>query len=134
MTEQVVRAAGGIVVRDGRVLVVHRPKYDDWSLPKGKLEEGESWAQAAVREVAEETGLRGELGDEVGRTHYLDARGRNKEVRYFRMTPVGEPRPQNEVDEVRWVTPEEAMSLLTHERDRDLVRSLRLGTPPAPER
>ena len=127
------RAAGGIVVRDGRVLLVHRPKYGDWSLPKGKLEEGESWEEAALREVAEETGLRGELGDEVGRTHYEDSRGRPKEVRYYRVSSVDEPRAQNEVDEVRWVTPEEAQSLLTYQRDRDLLRSLRLGTSPALE-
>ena len=64
------RAAGGVVVRDGRVLVVHRPRYDDWSLPKGKLRLGESWEAAAVREVEEETGLRCELGELVGGMDY----------------------------------------------------------------
>ena len=81
-----VSAGGGIVLRDGRVLLVHRPRYDDWSLPKGKLEPGESWQTAAAREVEEETGLRCELGEEVGRTHYLDRHGREKEVRYYRMS------------------------------------------------
>ena len=113
------RAAGGVVVRDGRVLVVHRPRYDDWSLPKGKLKLGESWEAAALREVEEETGLRCELGELVGATRYG-----LKEVRYFRMTCEGEPRAQNEVDEVRWVPLAEAAGLLTYERDADLLRRL----------
>ena len=103
-------------MRDGRVLLVHRPGHDDWSFPKGKLDAEESWEQAAVREVEEETALACELGEEIGRTHYVvdDA---PKEVRYFRMTAVGEARAQNEIDEVRWVTFAEARSLLTYERD-----------------
>ena len=113
------RAAGGIVVRDGCVLVVHRPRYDDWSLPKGKLRLGESWEAAALREVEEETGLRCELGELAGSTRYG-----LKEVRYFRMTCEGEPRAQNEVDEVRWVPLEEAAELLTYERDAGLVGRL----------
>ena len=79
-----IEAAGGVVVRDGRVALVHRPRYDDWSLPKGKLDEGESWEEAALREVEEETGLRCELGPEVGRTRYR-ASGRPKVVRYWLM-------------------------------------------------
>ena len=97
----VVRAAGGIVVRDGSVLLVHRPKYDDWSFPKGKLEGDESWEEAAVREVEEETGLRCEVGDLVGSTRYFVLHG-PKEVRYYRMAAAGEAHAQNEVDEVRW--------------------------------
>ena len=115
-----VRAAGGIVVEDGRVLLVHRPKYDDWSLPKGKLEPGESWEQAALREVEEETGVACELGAHAGTTRY-EVDGLPKEVRYYLMTPVGEARPQNEVDEVRWVPFAEAAALLTHERDRAVL-------------
>ena len=118
-----VRAAGGVVVRDGRVLLVHRPKYGDWSLPKGKLEDGESWEQAALREVVEETGLDCELGEEVGRSHYEVPEG-PKEVRYFRMTSVSEPRAQNEVDEVRWVPLAEAETILSHPNDRELLRRL----------
>src|SRR5947209_11380718 len=118
-----VRAAGGIVVRDGKVLLVHRPKYDDWSFPKGKLDDGESWAEGALREVEEETGLRCTIGEELGRTHYLVLQG-PKEVRYYRMTSDGEPRAQNEVDEVRWVPFAEARELLTQQRDRELLETL----------
>jgi 8-oxo-dGTP diphosphatase len=118
-----VKAAGGVVERDGRVLLVHRPQYDDWSFPKGKLEEGETWEAAAIREVEEETGLRCELLGELGRTHYLVAKGA-KEVRYFRMSCLGEAGPQNEVDEVRWLSLAEARELLTHERDRSLLDRL----------
>ena len=85
------------------MLLVHRPKYDDWSFPKGKLEEGESWEEGAVREVEEETGLRCEVGEFVGSTRYLVLQG-PKEVRYFRMSCEGEARAQNEVDEVRWAS------------------------------
>jgi 8-oxo-dGTP diphosphatase len=122
---ELVRAAGGVVVRDGRVLLVHRPRYGDWSLPKGKLEAGEEWEDAALREVEEETGLRCELGEEVGRTRYVDSRGRNKEVRYFRMSGGGEPVAQNEVDEVRWAALDDAPALLSYERDRELLSRLR---------
>ena len=118
-----VRAAGGIVVRNGCVVLVHRPKYDDWSFPKGKLEADEAWEDAAVREVEEETGLRAELGEEVGRTHYVVLEGA-KEVRYYRMTADGEPHAQNEVDEVRWVPIADAARLLSHERDRTLLEKV----------
>jgi 8-oxo-dGTP diphosphatase len=119
-----VRAGGGVVLRSGAVLLVHRAAYGDWTLPKGKLEPGEDWADAALREVEEETGLRCELGDEVGRTYYDDARGRSKEVRYFLMSSRDEPGPRNEVDEVRWVPLDEARSLLTYGRDVVLLAEL----------
>ena len=118
------RAAGGVVERDGRVLLVHRPQYDDWAFPKGKLEEGESWADAALREVEEETSLVCELGEELGSTHYPLREGM-KEVRYFRMTARGEARAQNEVDEVRWALPAEAAELLSYDYDLELLEKLR---------
>jgi 8-oxo-dGTP diphosphatase len=120
----VIRAAGGVIVRGGEVLLVHRPRYDDWSLPKGKLEPGESWEAAARREVEEETGLVCEPGEEVGRTHY-EVRGEPKEVRYFRMSPTAEPRAQHEVDDVRWVPLAEARELLSYDYDRELLKRLR---------
>jgi 8-oxo-dGTP diphosphatase len=119
-----VRAAGGVVIaEDGRVLLVHRPKYDDWSFPKGKLEAGESWEAGALREVEEETGLACMLGAEIGRTHYEVAQG-PKEVRYFRMTPRGDAVAQNEVDELRWLTVAEAREQLSHDRDRAVLDTL----------
>ena len=118
-----VRAAGGIVERDGKVLLVHRPKYDDWSFPKGKLEDGETWEEGALREVEEETGLRCTIGEELGRTYYVVLQG-PKEVRSYRMSSDGEPVAQDEVDEVRWVTPGEARELLSHGRDVGLLDAL----------
>ena len=118
----VVRAAGGVLVRGPHVLLVHRPKYGDWTFPKGKCDAGESEEACAVREVEEETGLRGELGAELPSTHYKDPRGRLKRVRWWRMDSVaGEFTPTDEVDEIRWVTPEEAAALLSYDRDRLLL-------------
>jgi 8-oxo-dGTP diphosphatase len=125
--ERHVRAAGGVVVDDeGRIVLVHRPKYDDWSLPKGKLDPGETWEQAAVREVQEETGLRCDLGDELGDEHYIDNKGRPKTVRWFRMRPLEDHgfTPDDEVDERRWLPAREAAALLTYERDRRLVNDI----------
>src|SRR4051794_25314038 len=117
-----VRAAGGVVLRDGRVAVVHRNRYDDWSLPKGKLDPGETWEQAALREVREEIGLRCRLGRELDAVHYTDHKGRAKTVRYWVMeVEGGEFEPNDEVDEVRWLEPREAVGLLSYERDRELV-------------
>jgi 8-oxo-dGTP diphosphatase len=120
-----VRAAGGVVVRDGRVAVVHRPKYDDWSLPKGKLDEGESFEDAALREVEEETGLRCRLVRELPAVEY-EVRGRPKLVRYWAMEVEDETPfvPNDEVDEVRWIEPAEALALLSYDRDREPVRAL----------
>jgi 8-oxo-dGTP diphosphatase len=119
-----VRAAGGLVLREGCVLLVHRPAYGDWTFPKGKLEPGESWQEAARRELEEETGLPVELGGEVGRTFYRDSSGRAKEVRYYLAASDEEPAAQNEVDEVRFVPLADAAGLLTYRRDRQLIRRL----------
>jgi 8-oxo-dGTP diphosphatase len=122
-----VAAAGGVVVRSGdggrRVAVIHRPKYMDWSLPKGKLEPGEDWLEAALREVEEETGYRCEASVELPHVSYLDRKGRRKLVRYWLMEPVdGEFEPHGEVDKLRWVGREQAEELLTYPHDRELVR------------
>jgi 8-oxo-dGTP diphosphatase len=120
----VIQAAGGVVVReDGRVAVVHRQRYDDWSLPKGKLDAGETFEQAALREVEEETGLRTRLVRELPSTRYRDNKDRPKLVRYWLMEIEDDPgfAPNDEVDELRWIAPAEAAGLLTYERDRELV-------------
>jgi 8-oxo-dGTP diphosphatase len=125
----VVQAAGAVVWRVGdrgvELALVHRPKYDDWSFPKGKLDAGESHEAAAVREVEEETGCRGALGAELDRTSYRDGKGRPKIVRYWAMRCDGAAPfvPNDEVDEVRWVDPTSARSLLSYDHDRDVLRS-----------
>jgi 8-oxo-dGTP diphosphatase len=121
-----VRAAGGVVMRDGEIALVHRPKYDDWSLPKGKLDPGEDWAQAAVREVEEETGVRARIVGELPPTRYRDRKGRPKVVRWYRMDVEDEGafEPGAEVDELRWLDPAEASRLLTYPHDRELLETL----------
>ncbi len=136
-----VTAAGGVVWRpaeragtgggDGadvevevevEVLLVHRPKYDDWSLPKGKHEAGESDEECARREIEEETGLVGTLGPEIGVTRYVDGKGRDKEVHYFEVSePVGDFVVNHEVDEIRWMAPDDAVTLLTYSYDAQIV-------------
>ncbi len=131
-----VRAAGGLVCRrvgdePTEILIVHRPAYDDWSFPKGKLEPGESDEEAAAREVEEETGLRCRLERELPETRYVDARGRAKTVRYWLMTPVGgQLAADNEIDEVRFVPIAEAFATLTYERDRELLAVLEPRSTP----
>jgi 8-oxo-dGTP diphosphatase len=123
-----VKAAGGLVWRRGpsgiEVAVVHRPHRDDWSLPKGKLDPGETWEEAALREVEEEIGLQCRLGRELPPIGYRDSAGREKVVRYWLMEPLsGEFEPNDEVDELRWLIPRAAVGLLTYPRDRELVAS-----------
>jgi 8-oxo-dGTP pyrophosphatase MutT (NUDIX family) len=109
------------------IVVVHRPRYDDWSFPKGKLDKGESFEEAAVREVAEETGLVAELGHELPSTEYLDGKGRPKLVRYWAMRVVDTLpwAPNAEIDDRRWVTFDQAAPLLTYAHDRELLDRLR---------
>ena len=127
-----ITAAGGVVLtRDGgrtRFAVIHRPKYQDWSLPKGKLEKGEEWLEAALREVEEETGHKCEASVELPSVSYMDRKARRKLVRYWLMTPVkGKFEPHGEVDELRWLTRREALKLLTYDHDRELVDAAMRG-------
>ena len=128
---KLVRAAGGLVWRTGtggvEIVIVHRPEYDDWSFPKGKLDDRESELQAALREVEEEIGVRCAIGRDLGIISYIDGRGRPKIVRYWEMTiAVGdELRPANEVDEARWSTLADAAGLLTYEHDRGMLDRMR---------
>jgi 8-oxo-dGTP pyrophosphatase MutT (NUDIX family) len=131
-SEPEVRAAGGIVHRragDGvEVLVVHRPRYEDWSLPKGKVDPGETLEQAALREVEEETGVRARLGDHVGKNEYRDRHGRPKRVDWWLMEPIdGDFVPNEEVDQIRWIPVGKARDLLTHDDDFRLIQAAGLA-------
>jgi 8-oxo-dGTP diphosphatase len=122
-----VRAAGGVVLDDdGLLVLVHRPRYDDWTLPKGKLDPGESFEEAALREVEEETGLRCRLVRELSAIEYRDDKGRSKVVRYWLMEVDADSGfvPNDEVDELRRLPLDEALGLLTYDRDHDVVRAV----------
>lgn len=122
-----VQAAGGVVYRPGpadliEVALIHRPAYDDWSLPKGKVYPGEAVEAAALREVKEETGFTCCLVRPMGCTAYMDRRGRDKTVCYWVMEPLeGRFQPTDEVDQLLWLTVDEALGMLTYDRDRQLL-------------
>ena len=121
------RAAGGVVWRStkaGRieVLVVHRPHREDWTFPKGKLEQDESFEECALREVLEETGFTCRLEEYVGTTEYIHRKGRPKVVAYWMMSiKRGVFTPNDEVDEVVWLSVPKARRLLTYERDQEIL-------------
>jgi 8-oxo-dGTP pyrophosphatase MutT (NUDIX family) len=121
----VIRAAGGIVLHDGKVAVVHRPKYDDWSFPKGKLDDEESFEDAAIREVEEETGLTCVLGQFVDEIEYRLDNGGRKVVRFWLMTVVSggieDREPTQEVDLIEWVPVEDAADRLSYPVDAELL-------------
>jgi len=138
--EKEVRAAGGVVCRVVphhlrrrlEVALVHRPRYHDWTFPKGKRDGDETDEQTALREVEEETGLRCTLGFDLGEVRYRDGRGRPKVVRYWTMAlaPGQDDAtfvPNREVDELRWCTPAEAGRLLSYEHDQVLLKRLPRG-------
>lgn len=131
MATKDVLAAGAVVFRPGkRVLLVHRPRYDDWSFPKGKLDPGEHVASAAVREVSEETGLHVRLGVPLSSQRYPVAGGRTKQVSYWVGRAVGSDdvsdyRTNAEIDAVEWVPYDEAMDRLTYDYDRATLKEAR---------
>lgn len=128
-SESTIRAAGGLVWRPGprgpELILIRRFRHgiDEWSLPKGKLDAGESYAEAALREVEEETGVRATLGPFAGVMQYR-VNGVNKVACFWAMTVAGAGTPldTDEVAEVRWVTRDEALGMLTHEQNRELLR------------
>lgn len=121
-------AAGGLLWRAApgasHLAVVHRPRHGDWALPKGKLEPGERWQDAALREVREEAGFEAVLGEFAGVVCY-ETRGRPKVVLFWHMLARGEPSwtPSEEVDEVAWLSSREAIRRLDHAGERALIDS-----------
>lgn len=119
-------AAGAAVyrMRDGKpeVLLVHRPRYNDWSLPKGKLDRGESFKTCAEREVFEESGVSGVVEHSLGTVGYVTGAGNNKAVRYWLIRAKDENfRPNAEVDKIRWFRPKKALEKVTYTRDEALL-------------
>jgi 8-oxo-dGTP diphosphatase len=140
-----IRAAGGVVWRragddsDMEVAVIHRPEYDDWTIPKGKLAKGETFLEAALREVLEETGFNVRPGAALGEIHYMktnsDGVSRPKVVQYWVMEAVGgEFVPTEEVDELRWLTIDEAASVLTRDSDHEVLARFEEAMPSPPPR
>jgi len=123
----VIRAAGGVVCRSNgsgktQIVVVHRPGYDDWTLPKGKVDPDETAEECALREVREETGYKCELGRPLGCTAYVDRRGRNKVACYWVMHVIsGRFRAGGEVDRMVWMSVADAIKRLTYTRDKTLL-------------
>ena len=123
----VIKAAGGVLCRSGasgktEIVIVHRPGYDDWTLPKAKTDPDETPEECALREVREETGYKCELLRPLGCTAYVDRRGRNKVACYWVMKVLsGRFRPGGEVDRLLWVSIPDAIRRLTYERDKTLL-------------
>ena len=122
----VIEAAGGILWRKTptgpELVLVHRPRYDDWTLPKGKREPGERWQETALREVYEETSYKASLEGFIGSTAYL-AEGIPKVVLFWNMTidQDAEFQPNHEVDEIIWLPLEEALQKISYESERALL-------------
>ena len=131
---EVVLASGGLVMRQGsgglEVAVIHRPKYGDWTLPKGKLEDGESWKEAAIREVGEETGIECKIEGFAGTTDYTN-NGVRKVVLFWKMGPVGDcsfhPKDKDEVDQLLWLAPKMALKKLEHHEERNVMKEVTAG-------
>jgi 8-oxo-dGTP diphosphatase len=130
----VIRAAGALLWRESselkiEIALIHRPRYDDWSLPKGKIEEGESSLRCAFREVIEETGITPQFGRELGSVEYKEPAGL-KRVKYWAAKALtDEFLPNEEVDEIKWLNTEDALSVATHESDRSIIENFLTQDP-----
>ncbi|MCI0494289.1 NUDIX hydrolase [candidate division KSB1 bacterium] len=126
---EVIQSAGGLLWRESRkgkeLLLIHRPKYDDWTLPKGKLEPGENWTQAAIREVLEETGCQAEIISFAGCICYT-YKGIPKIVLFWNMKVIGECQfhPTKEVDQVQWVEIDEVQKTMSYRDEKKLVKKI----------
>ena len=129
-----IRAAGALLWRENselkiEIALIHRPRYDDWSLPKGKIEEGESSLRCAFREVIEETGITPQFGRELGSVEYKEPAGL-KRVKYWAAKAlIDEFLPNEEVDEIKWLNPEDALARATHESDRTIINNFLAQEP-----
>ena len=129
-----IRAAGALLWRESselkiEIALIHRPRYDDWSLPKGKIEEGESSLRCAFREVIEETGITPQFGRELGSVEYKEPAGL-KRVKYWAAKALtDEFLPNEEVDEIKWLNTEDALSVATHESDRSIIENFLTQDP-----
>lgn len=125
MSKPLILAAGGILEQDGNILLVQRPRYKDWSLPKGKLDRGETPVEAALREVREETGYRAKVLRFAGAFGY-EVKGSPKVVMYWSMKALkqGDVADTDEICEVRWVPLRSALRMMTYELERDLLRRI----------
>ena len=127
---EIVRSAGGVVSRleGGRlqIVLVHRTKQNDWSFPKGRLENDEAPYVAALREVFEETSCICDLSKEISTVRYMDRNGNPKEVRYWRMTVVREIPfvPNAEINKIEWLSFSDALRLLTYKHDRMVLKRI----------
>jgi 8-oxo-dGTP diphosphatase len=126
--KSVIQAAGGILWKkdkgEKKIAIVHRHKHDDWSLPKGKVDKGETWKKTALREVVEETGFEAKIKKYAGSISYL-LDGKPKVVLFWHMKIKSEKKNKmnGEVDQVRWVTVEEAEKLLDYPEELTVIKS-----------
>lgn len=125
-----IRAAGALLWRENsqleiEIALIHRPRYGDWSLPKGKVDDGETTLQCAYREVFEETGVKAQFTRELGSVEYQES-GESKRVKYWAAkAPLSSQQfiVNEEVDEIRWLTPVDATTLASHDSDKSIIEN-----------
>ena len=134
MTENdsIIKAAGGILWRESgttkTIAIIHRDRYNDWSLPKGKLHPGESWQEAALREVGEETGWQGSIVQYAGSfTYVLEDRPKVVQIWHMNVVKHDQALMNGEVDQIRWLPVEEAVQLIDYEDERELLLNATRG-------